>query len=94
VLNEGERSAVRGPHVPTNLQQRILNYVRENANAAETAKGVNDVWLARPWTTESIAEVEQALDELAARGVLEKHSLPGRTIYRMNQGSGAPAREE
>jgi len=80
--------------VLTSLQQQILNYVRENVNAAETAKGVNDVWLNRPSTTESIAEVGQALDELATHGVLEKHSLPGWTIYRMNQGSGRPGQED
>lgn len=76
-------------HVVTNLQQQILNYVRENVHAAETAKGVNDVWLNRASTTESIAEVEQALDGLAAQGRLEKHSLPGCTIYRRYQVSAA-----
>jgi hypothetical protein len=73
--------------VLTNLQQQILEYVRENVNAAETPKGVNDVWLNRPSTAESIAEVEHALDELTACGVLERHSLPGWTVYRVNQAS-------
>jgi len=79
--------------VLTTLQQQVLDYVRGNVTAAETARGVNHVWLNRPSTTESIAEVEQALEALVAHGLLEKHSLPGCTIYRLNQLSGPPNRE-
>jgi hypothetical protein len=80
--------------VLTNLQQRILIYVRENVHAAETAKGVNGVWLDRPSTTESIAQVEEALDGLAAQGLLEKHLLPGSAIYRLKHRPGTPSRED
>ncbi len=78
---------VRINNVLTSLQQQILDYVRGNWNAAETAKGVNHVWLNRPPTRLSIAEVEQALEGLVAEGMLEKHSLPGSTVvYRISQG--------
>ena len=59
------------------LQTQILRYLQHNTYAAETAEGVNSVWLGRPPTAEKLLEVERALDGLVYRGVLEKHRLPG-----------------
>jgi Fe2+ or Zn2+ uptake regulation protein len=77
----------------TSLQQQILDYVRNSVNAAETARGVNHVWLNRTSNSQSIAEVEQALEGLVALGFLEKHLLPGGgAIYRMAHGARTPPR--
>ena len=59
------------------LRGRILDYLRTRRRAAETAEGVNRVWLKRPATPQLIAEVECVLDEIASEGLLVKHVLPG-----------------
>ena len=70
--------------VLTSLQKQILEYVRSNVNAAETAKGVNDVWLKCLPTARSVNGVEQALDGLVQLRLMEKHSLPGGVnVYRL-----------
>lgn len=77
--------------VLTSLQKEILEYVCNNVNAAETAKGVNDVWLKRPHTSLSVNEVESALEGLVLLDVLEKHSLArSTTVYRIARDPGAP----
>lgn len=70
-------------NVLTRLELQILRYLQDNVDAAETAGGVNSMWLQRPATAACTAEVESALASLVARGLLEKHTLPGGTaIYR------------
>jgi hypothetical protein len=59
------------------LRGHILDYLRTRQRAAETAEGVNSVWLMRPTTPRLIAEVERVLDEMANEGLLVKHVLPG-----------------
>jgi hypothetical protein len=59
------------------LRGRILEYLRTRKRAAETAEGINGVWLERPSTLEHIAEVEHVLDDMASEGLLVKHMLPG-----------------
>lgn len=59
------------------LRGRILEYLHTRKRAAETAEGVNSVWLERPSTLEHIAEVEDVLDDMASEGLLVKHILPG-----------------
>jgi len=59
------------------LRGRILAYLRTRKRAAETAEGVNNIWLERPSTLEHIAEVEDVLDDMASEGLLVKHVLPG-----------------
>jgi len=59
------------------LRERILEYLRTRNRAAETAEGINGVWLERPSTLEHIAEVEHVLDDMARQGLLVKHILPG-----------------
>ena len=75
----------------TSLQRKILDYVRGQESAAETANGVNSVWLCRPPNRMSVAEVELALEGLVSRGLLEKHVLPGTTVvYRRFRGPACP----
>lgn len=69
--------------VLTSLQRQIMRYLRDNVHAAETAEGVNSMWLGRAHEPQSIAESEKALDALVAAGLVETHSLPGgKTLYR------------
>ena len=69
------------------LREQILRYWRANVHAAETAAGVNRVWLKRPNTPQMVAEIELALDELVRAGELERHRMPGKhAVYRRAQG--------
>lgn len=84
----------RMTHEITSLQRQILDYVRGQESAAETANGVNNVWLCRPANKMSIAEVELALEGLVSRSLLEKHVLPGSTVvYRRFRGPAHPREE-
>jgi Fe2+ or Zn2+ uptake regulation protein len=68
----------------TEVQARIMRYVRSHARAAETAEGVNRVWLQRIPTTPNVVQVGHALEHLTALGLLERHHLPGRvTVFRL-----------
>jgi Fe2+ or Zn2+ uptake regulation protein len=70
----------------TSLQQQVLDYLRQHVHAAETAEGVTRVWLQRTPAASLLAEVEQALDGLTQRGLIEKHVLPGGTaVYRASR---------
>jgi len=74
----------------TELQARILKYLQRNAHAAETAEGVNTVWLGRALTEGKVLEVERILDALVDAGVLEKYQLPGgSTVFRRARPEGA-----
>ena len=67
----------------TEVQVRIMRYVRSCERAAETPTGVNRVWLQRPHTTANVEQVQRALEGLAAMGLIERHALPGRVaVYR------------
>jgi hypothetical protein len=59
------------------LRLRILEYFLTRERAAETAKGINCVWLQRPADPEFVKEVEQVVDTMFAEGLLMKHTLPG-----------------
>lgn len=61
----------------TDLQERILRYLQFHEHAAETADGVNCVWLGRPYAAGDVRAVEKALDALVDAGELERHRLPG-----------------
>jgi hypothetical protein len=70
----------------TSLQWQVLSYLRDHVHAAETAEGVNTIWLRRAATTQAIAEVEQALIELVRSGWMEQHALPGGAVlYRKSR---------
>jgi hypothetical protein len=72
--------------VLTSLQWQILGYLRDKAQAAETAAGVNNIWLRRAPTVHGTAEVEGALIDLVRRGWMEQHALPGGTaLYRKSR---------
>jgi len=65
------------------LKSDIRHYILENEASAETKEGVTRAWLKRSSSAEVLADVEQALDELVAERILERHRLPGgAAIYR------------
>ncbi len=77
------------------LKSDIRRYILENEASAETKEGVTRVWLRRPSSPEVIADVEQALEELVAEKVLERHRLPGGAlIYRRARDNGDDAGRE
>jgi hypothetical protein len=65
------------------LEEHIARYARAHPHAAETAVGVQRIWIAHLQREYALAAVEQALERLVARGTLERHRLPdGTSIYR------------
>jgi Fe2+ or Zn2+ uptake regulation protein len=67
----------------TSLQRQVLEYLRQNPHAAETAEGINRMWLGRSSASAEIVEVERVLAGLVARSLLEECALPGGTkVYR------------
>ena len=69
------------------LQEAIAAYVRERANAAESAEGVQRSWLGG---RAPLDDVKRALDALVQSGVLVAHVLPGGTVvYRGQHPDGA-----
>jgi Fe2+ or Zn2+ uptake regulation protein len=78
----------------TEVQTRIMTYVRSHAHAAETAEGVNRVWLQRMPTTANVVQVRRALEHLTVLGLLERHALPGRvTVFRRARARAESQRE-
>ena len=74
------------------LRGRILEYLRTRKHAAETAEGINRVWLERP-PRQHIAEVEYVLDDIASEGLLVKHVLPGPVgLYYLPDPGDCPSR--
>jgi hypothetical protein len=61
------------------LSAEILRYLRMHPQVADTVDGIVEWWL--PWhrRTEAINRVQQALDELVARGLINQViPIPGR----------------
>jgi hypothetical protein len=60
-----------------NLRSRILRYLHLRQRAAETAEGINRIWLCRSSAPNLVEEVQHVLDELVEEQKLAKHILPG-----------------
>ncbi len=77
------------------IEQRILRYVADHADSADTLEGIVTWWILRENIDQKIAEVRGALDHLVARGVLVESVVAGsRITYRVNKqknASGASA---
>lgn len=75
-----------GPQAPA-LGERILRYLTDHPQAADTSKGVVAWWLAGgPWVAPKA--VLAALEDLAQRGLIAVRRLPsGESLF-----SAAPAR--
>ena len=68
------------------FQQRcdeILQYLQAHPDAGDTVDGIAEWWLSQhdaPYANESVVLVEQALDHLVQRGLVERHVLVEGTI--------------
>ncbi len=61
----------------SNLRSQVLRYLQMRQRAAETAEGVNRVWLCRSAAPNLVEEVRSVLDELVEEHKLAKYMLPG-----------------
>jgi Fe2+ or Zn2+ uptake regulation protein len=60
----------------------ILHYLQRNPNATDTVKGIVNWWLPTQDHISNEQAVEQALDELVARGLVKKTVLvDGTALY-------------
>ena len=62
------------------LSGAILRYLRAHPQAADTVAGIAEWWLPRHLPAEAVERVQAALDELVARGWVEKIVLVGGTV--------------
>jgi hypothetical protein len=64
---------------------RILRYLHENSNAADTVEGILEWWLPEQSIYEERKVVERALDEMVKRNlILTIQSSDARRHYRLN----------
>ena len=67
-------------------KDRILEYLADNPDANDTSEGITEWWLLEREIRDRQAEVERALSELVAEGLVIAHRGAGaRTRYRLNQ---------
>ena len=62
------------------LSYEILSYLRAHPQAADTVDGIVEWWLPRQRHDEAVDRVQNALDELVARGLMEKTTLVDGTV--------------
>lgn len=67
------------------LAQEILSYLRLHPQAGDTLEGIARWWVTCQRLSESVEEVQHALEELKARGNVAEYRAPdGRTMYSLN----------
>jgi hypothetical protein len=74
------------------LAGEILRYLREHPHASDNAEGIAKWWIKRQRLEETLERVQQALDRLVARSLVEPHPSAGggiRYALRTDRG-GAP----
>jgi hypothetical protein len=65
------------------LAERILRYLDEHPDAADTAEGVRVWWLLEQVFKESIGDVQHALDQLVSQGAVTRIDRPNMpAVYR------------
>lgn len=80
------RSGVRGQRDTTwEVALKILRYLDQNPNAADTVEGILEWWLPEQSIYEEEKVVKRALDEMVKRNlVLASRSSDARRHYRLN----------
>lgn len=64
---------------------RIVEYLRKHKQAGDTLEGVARWWMMNQQVSDSLTEVQEALEQLNAQGVVAMRKGPdGRTLYFMN----------
>jgi Fe2+ or Zn2+ uptake regulation protein len=68
---------------PNWLSQRILDYIKEHPEAADSLEGIASWWLSAPPHAPSLEAVQAALDLLVDQGRMARLQLAdGRTLYK------------
>jgi hypothetical protein len=68
------------------LSDEILTYLRVYPQAADTVDGIVEWWLPRQRHDEVVDRVQRALDDLVARGLVEKMTLVDGTVLYADRG--------
>jgi Fe2+ or Zn2+ uptake regulation protein len=58
---------------PSRVAQAILDYLRKHPDAQDTLAGIAEWWLPQDDINNRTATVKEALDELAAAGLISEH---------------------
>lgn len=67
------------------LVLRISEYLQKHKQAGDTLEGVARWWMMNQQVNDSLTEVQQALQQLKAQGVVTARKGPdGRTLYFIN----------
>ena len=66
----------------------IFNYLQENPDAGDTLEGITTWWLLRQRLGESLAMVQEAIEQLKAKGlVVEQKRMDTGNLYFINNES-------
>lgn len=77
------------PNLTSRFAHRILAYLAEHPAAGDTREGIVHWWLLEQKIKDMTAEVESALNELVAHGLLiERRQEDGRVHYRVDRQKG------
>ncbi len=72
------------------IAQQVLAYLAEHPQAQDTLEGILHWWLLEQQIKHWATEVQEALVELVAQGLLVEHEgLDGQIRYRINQSKAA-----
>jgi hypothetical protein len=64
------------------VAQAIRRYIEAHPNAADSVDGILHWWLTRQHYTDAVRDVQDALDQLVARGLISCQRLSdGRVVY-------------
>jgi hypothetical protein len=63
------------------IERLILDYLRANPEAKDTARGIGEWWLLKQKIAEALADVKAALARLVAEGKLAAETAPDGEIY-------------
>jgi len=76
------------------VADEVLEYLVQHPDAQDTLEGVCDWWLLERRVRRTVAEVEAALGQLVAKGlVMVQRGKDGKTHYRLNQQEDPRIRE-
>ena len=65
-----------------NVADQLLKYLQAHPQAGDTLEGIVKWWLLRQQLNESVAAVQQALEQLTHNGfVYERRTRDGKTLY-------------
>jgi Fe2+ or Zn2+ uptake regulation protein len=72
------------------LAAEILRYLRGHPHASDSVEGIAQWWIKRQRLEETLDQVQQALDRLVARSLVQSHtSAAGGTRYSLRADRGS-----